>query len=184
MAIGMSNLKDYIRTVFDFPIPGIQFRDITSLIEDPAGLNKAIIGLLHEASKFRSTVVVGIESRGFVFGAPVAWDLGTPFVMARKPGKLPNETFKKQFDLEYGSTSLEIQTNTEISSSDKVVIVDDLIATGGTAIACADLIHENWNVPKENILVIAVIDLPDLKGSSLIQEQGYGVSTLVEFEGG
>jgi len=184
MAIGMSNLKDYIRTVSDFPIPGIQFRDITSLIEDPAGLNKAIIGLLHEASKFRSTVVVGIESRGFVFGAPVAWDLGTPFVMARKPGKLPNKTFKKQFDLEYGSTSLEIQTNTEISSSDKVVIVDDLIATGGTAIACADLIHENWNVPKENILVIAVIDLPDLKGSSLIQEQGYGVSTLVEFEGG
>lgn len=184
MAIGMSNLKDYIRTVPDFPIPGIQFRDITSLIEDPAGLNKAIIGLLHEASKFKSTVVVGIESRGFVFGAPIAWDLGTPFVMARKPGKLPNNTFKKQFDLEYGSTSLEIQTNTEISSSDKVVIVDDLIATGGTAIACADLIHENWNVPKENILIIAVIDLPDLKGSNLIQEQGYGVSTLVEFEGG
>lgn len=184
MAIGMSNLKDYIRTVPDFPIPGIQFRDITSLIEDPAGLNKAIIGLLHEASKFKSTVVVGIESRGFVFGAPIAWDLGTPFVMARKPGKLPNNTFKKQFDLEYGSTSLEIQTNTEISSSDKVVIVDDLIATGGTAIACADLIHENWNVPKENILIIAVIDLPDLKGSNLIQAQGYGVSTLVEFEGG
>lgn len=184
MAIGMSNLKDYIRTVPDFPIPGIQFRDITSLIEDPAGLNKAIIGLLHEASKFKSTVVVGIESRGFVFGAPIAWDLGTPFVMARKPGKLPNSTFKKQFDLEYGSTSLEIQTNTEISSSDKVVIVDDLIATGGTAIACADLVHENWNVPKENILIIAVIDLPDLRGSNLIQEQGYGVSTLVEFEGG
>ena len=184
MAIGMSNLKDYIRTVPDFPIPGIQFRDITSLIEDPAGLNKAIIGLLHEASKFKSTVVVGIESRGFVFGAPIAWDLGTPFVMARKPGKLPNNTFKKHFDLEYGSTSLEIQTNTEISSSDKVVIVDDLIATGGTAIACADLIHENWNVPKENILIIAVIDLPDLKGSNLIQAQGYGVSTLVEFEGG
>lgn len=104
--------------------------------------------------------------------------------MARKPGKLPNETFKKQFDLEYGSTSLEIQTNTEISSSDKVVIIDDLIATGGTAVACADLIHEHWHVPKENILVLAVIDLPDLNGSKLLQKKGYSVSTLVEFEGG
>jgi len=184
MAIGMSNLKDFIRTVPDFPIPGIQFRDITSLIEDPAGLNNAIVGLLHEASKFRTTVIVGVESRGFVFGSPVAWDLGTPFVMARKPGKLPNETFKKQFDLEYGSTSLEIQTNTEISSSDKVVIIDDLIATGGTAVACADLIHEHWHVPKENILVLAVIDLPDLNGSKLLKKNGYSVSTLVEFEGG
>jgi adenine phosphoribosyltransferase len=132
---------------------------------------------------FKATKIIGIESRGFVFGAPLARDMDVPFIMARKPGKLPNETYKKDFDLEYGSTSLEIQKNTDIVPEDVVVIIDDLIATGGTAIACADLVHENFNVPKENITVLAIIDLTDLGGFAKIVAQGYNAGALIEYEG-
>jgi adenine phosphoribosyltransferase len=177
------DLKDCIRTVPNFPIPGIQFRDITSLIENPSAFNKSLLDLTSLTMSFGATKVVGIESRGFVFGTPVARDLDLPFIMARKPGKLPNPTHKRDFDLEYGSTSLEIQKVTDINEHDKVVIVDDLIATGGTAIACADLVHECFDVPKENILILAVIDLPSLEGSAIIEKHGYSVNTLIEFEG-
>ena len=177
------DLKDCIRTVPNFPIPGIQFRDITSLIENPSAFNKSLLDLTSLTMNFSATKVVGIESRGFVFGAPIARDLDLPFIMARKPGKLPNPTHKRDFDLEYGSTSLEIQKVTDINEHDKVVIVDDLIATGGTAIACADLVHECFDVPKENILILAVIDLPSLEGSAIIEKHGYSVNTLIEFEG-
>jgi|TARA_B110000240_G_scaffold76962_1_gene87758 adenine phosphoribosyltransferase len=177
------DLKDCIRTVPNFPIPGIQFRDITSLIENPSAFNKSLLDLTSLTMSFGATKVVGIESRGFVFGTPVARDLDLPFIMARKPGKLPNPTHKRDFDLEYGSTSLEIQKVTDINEYDKVVIVDDLIATGGTAIACADLVHECFDVPKENILILAVIDLPSLEGSAIIEKHGYSVNTLIEFEG-
>ena len=179
----MNDLKDSIRTVPDFPIPGIQFRDITSLIENPKAFNQSLLELTSLTMNFNATKLVGIESRGFVFGAPIARDLDLPFIMARKPGKLPNPTHKRDFDLEYGSTSLEIQKVTEINEHDKVVIVDDLIATGGTAIACADLVHECFDVPKENILILAVIDLPSLEGSAIIEKHGYSVNTLIEFEG-
>ena len=177
------DLKDCIRTVPNFPIPGIQFRDITSLIENPKAFNNSLLDLTSLTMSFSATKVVGIESRGFVFGAPIARDLDLPFIMARKPGKLPNPTHKRDFDLEYGSTSLEIQKVTEINEHDKVVIVDDLIATGGTAIACADLVHECFDVPKENILILAVINLPSLEGSAIIEKHGYSVNTLIEFEG-
>ena len=177
------DLKDCIRTVPNFPIPGIQFRDITSLIENPSAFNKSLLDLTSLTMSFGATKVVGIESRGFVFGTPIARDLDLPFIMARKPGKLPNPTHKRDFDLEYGSTSLEIQKVTDINEYDKVVIVDDLIATGGTAIACADLVHECFDVPKENILILAVIDLPSLEGSAIIEKHGYSVNTLIEFEG-
>ena len=179
----MNDLKDSIRTVPDFPIPGIQFRDITSLIENPEAFNQSLLELTSLTMNFKATKLVGIESRGFVFGTPIARDLDLPFIMARKPGKLPNPTHKRDFNLEYGSTSLEIQKVTEINEHDKVVIVDDLIATGGTAIACADLVHECFNVPKENILILAVIDLPSLEGSAIIEKHGYSVNTLIEFEG-
>ena len=177
------DLKDCIRTVPNFPIPGIQFRDITSLIENPSAFNKSLLDLTSLTMSFGATKVVGIESRGFVFGTPVARDLDLPFIMARKPGKLPNPTHKRDFDLEYGSTSLEIQKVTDINEHDKVVIVDDLIATGGTAIACADLVHECFDVPKDNILILAVIDLTDLGGYAKIIEHGYNAGVLIEFEG-
>ena len=173
-------LSDAIRTVPDFPIKGIQFKDITSLLEDPNRFDDTVLEMLSIASRFGASSVVAIESRGFIFAGPIAWDINIPLVLARKPGKLPNKTFKKEYTLEYGASTIEIQSNTNITGN--VVIIDDLIATGGTALACADLIHENWNIPKENILILAVIDLPKLGGSAIIQSKGYNVETLVEFD--
>ena len=101
--------------------------------------------------------VASIESRGFIFAGTIARDLELPFVLARKPGKLPNQTYKKSFDLEYGSTSIEIQQNTNVNKDQKIVIVDDLVATGGTAIACAELFTENFNINASDILILTVI---------------------------
>jgi len=175
------DLKSAIRTIPDFPKAGIQFRDISSLLENPLAFNKALVDLTSMAMK--ANVIVGIESRGFVFGAPVARDLDLPFIMARKPGKLPGQTYSQSYDLEYGSATLHIHCDTSIQDTDNVIIIDDLIATGGTAIACADMIHSNFNVPKENITVLALIDLTDLGGFAKIVEQGYNAGTLIEFEG-
>lgn len=177
------DLKDHIRTVSGFPKAGIEFRDITSLLENPPAFNKSLMDLTSLAMSFGANQLVGIESRGFVFGAPVARDLDIPFVMARKPGKLPGHVYRKDYELEYGSASLNIQCSSAIRSTDKVVIMDDLIATGGTAIACADILYNAFDVAKENILILALIDLPDLGGSAIIQEHGYNVQTLIEFEG-
>jgi|TARA_B110000444_G_scaffold155032_1_gene145129 adenine phosphoribosyltransferase len=174
-------MKASIRTVYDFPIPGIQYRDITGLLEDPKSFKEAIIDMTSKAMQFKVQTIIGIESRGFVFGAPIAFDLDLPFVLARKPGKLPNKTVSKKYTLEYGEAELHLQELSPILGN--VVIIDDLIATGGTALACADLIHENWRIPKENILILAVIDLPDLKGSKTIKEHGYKVKTLIEYKG-
>jgi len=175
------NLKEYIRTVDDFPIDGIKFRDITSLIETPDAFVKTCNAMDELTKAFNPSVVVSIESRGFIFAGSISKDLALPFVLARKPGKLPNESYSKEFDLEYGRTSIEIQKNTSITSDDRIVIIDDLVATGGTAIACAELLTENFGVLNENILVLAVIDLPDLGGSKLIANQGYSVETLVGY---
>ena len=177
------DLKDTIRTVPDFPIEGIQFRDITSMLERPEAFNKALISLSSTCMSFNATKIVAIESRGFIFGSPLARDMEFPLILARKPGKLPNPTYQRNYKLEYGEATLHIQQNSDLNKQDKIVIVDDLIATGGTAKALASLISQCWNVPKENILVLAVIDLPDLGGSAIIQDRGYDIHTLVEFEG-
>ncbi len=175
------NLKQHIRTVKDFPIKGIQFRDITSLVETPEAFSTACRSLSQKTNEFKASYTVGIESRGFVFAGSVACDLSLPLVLARKPGKLPNQTYIKQFDLEYGSTSIEIQKNTSIEKHSKVVIIDDLVATGGTAIACAELLTQNFNVKNTDILILSVIDLPELGGSKLIVERGYCFDALVSF---
>ena len=175
------DLKKYIRNVDDFPIPGIKFRDITSLIETPEPFRKTCEGLTKITEEFSADLVVSIESRGFIFAGSVANDLLLPFILARKPGKLPNETYIKNFDLEYGSTSIEIQKNTKITKGQRVVIIDDLVATGGTAIACAELLTENFGVEKSDILILCIIDLPELGGSKLIVEQGYGINKLVSY---
>ena len=174
-------LKKFIRTVDNFPIDGIIFRDITSLIETPEAFVKTCDELTRITKEFGASIVASIESRGFIFAGTIARDLSLPFVLARKPGKLPNETFQKSFDLEYGSTSIEIQKNTDIKPNQKIVIVDDLVATGGTAIACAELLTENFNVKNEDILILSIIDLTDLGGSSLIREKGYAIKTIVDY---
>ena len=174
-------LKPAIRTVEDYPIPGITFRDITSLLETPSAFVKACQELSRLSEAFAPTAVVSIESRGFIFAGPIACDLSVPMVLARKPGKLPNDAYRKEFDLEYGSTSLEIQKNTALTGADRVVIVDDLIATGGTAIACAELLNEHFSIPREHILVLALIDLPALGGSGVISSSGYNVGSLIEY---
>ena len=175
------DLKKYIRTVDDFPIPGIKFRDITSLIETPKPFRKTCEELTKITEEFSADLVVSIESRGFIFAGSVANDLLLPFILARKPGKLPNDTYIKSFDLEYGSTSIEIQKNTNIKKGQRVVIVDDLVATGGTAIACAELLTENFNIERSDILILCIIDLIELGGSQLIIDQGYNVETLVAY---
>ena len=175
------DLKQTIRTIPDFPKAGILFRDITSLLENPLAFNKALVDLT--TLSFKATKIIGIESRGFVFGAPVARDLDLPFIMARKPGKLPGKTHRKEYELEYGTACLHIQCSTDIVPEDTVIIIDDLIATGGTALACADLVHEHFAVPKNNITVLAIIDLTDLGGFAKIVEQGYNAGALIEFEG-
>ena len=175
------NLKKYIRNVNDFPIPGIEFRDITSLIETPEPLRKVCKELTKITEDFSADLVVSIESRGFIFAGPIATNLLLPFVLARKPGKLPNETYVKSFNLEYGSTSIEIQKNTDIKKGHRVVIIDDLVATGGTALACAELLTENFGIKKSDILILCVIDLPELGGSLSIINQGYNIESLISY---
>ena len=177
----IDKIKNSIRNVPDFPKSGIQFKDITTLLQDQDAFKETIEAFYNAFKDEKIDVVVGIESRGFIFAGTIARDLSLPFVLARKPGKLPNETFKKSFDLEYGSTSIEIQKNTDINKNQRIIIVDDLIATGGTAIACAELFTENFDIQKSNILVLSVIDLPGLGGSKLIVEKGYQVKTIMEF---
>ena len=176
------DLKKFIRTVNDFPIDDIVFRDITSLIETPEAFIKTCDELTKITKEFNAEIVASIESRGFIFAGTIARDLSLPFVLARKPGKLPNETFQKSFDLEYGSTSIEIQKNTNIMKGQKIVIVDDLVATGGTAIACAELLTENFNVSNQDILILSIIDLTELGGSKLIKEKGFSIKTLVDYD--
>ena len=177
------DIKENIRTVLDFPVKGIQFRDITSLLESPEAFNKALIDMTASCMMFNATKIVAIESRGFLFGSPIARDMELPLILARKPGKLPNPTYQRNYQLEYGEATLHIQQNSDLNSKDKIVIIDDLIATGGTAKALASLISQCFNVPRENILVLALIDLPDLQGSAIIEETGFNVNTIVEFEG-
>ena len=175
------NIKKHIRNIKDFPIEGIEFRDITSLIETPEAFRETCEALVTITKNFGADLVVSIESRGFIFAGHIASELSLPFILARKPGKLPNSTYKKSFDLEYGSTSIEIQKNTKIKIGQKVVIIDDLVATGGTATACAELLTENFKIERSDILLLCVIDLPDLGGSEKLTLQGYTVKTLISY---
>lgn len=171
------DLKNYIRTIPDFPKEGIMFRDITTLIGNAEGFKLALDQLIDIAKNTEFDVVAGLESRGFVFGAPIAYALGKPFIPIRKKGKLPHNTIEVSYDLEYGSSTLEMHVDA-IKKGQKVLIIDDLIATGGSAKACAQLIEK---LGGEVAKFLFVIELIDLKGREALND--YKVETLTVFEG-
>lgn len=172
-------LRALIRTVPDFPEPGIQFRDISTLLNHGRGLAATITHLAEKADAAGAEAIAGMEARGFIFGAAVAVQLGIGFVPVRKPGKLPIETIGVDYALEYGTDRLEMDPGA-VGEGQRVAIVDDLIATGGTALAAADLLRKaGAHVPH----ALFVVDLPDLGGARRLRDAGVTVETLMEFEG-
>lgn len=173
----MKKLKEYIRSIPDFPEKGIIFRDVTSILMDADGLKLAIDELAKCLEDMDFDVIAGAESRGFLFGMPLAYLLHKPFVPIRKKGKLPCETVEKTYDLEYGTATIEIHKDA-IKPGDKVVLLDDLIATGGTMKAAAELVEE---LGGEVVEMLFLIELVDLKGREVLSK--YKVDSVVQFEG-
>ena len=173
----MKELKEYIRNIPDFPEKGIIFRDVTSILQDADGLKLAIDELAKKLEGVDFDVIAGAESRGFLFGMPLSYLLHKPFVLVRKAGKLPCETVSKTYDLEYGTATIEIHKDA-ISKGQKVVLVDDLIATGGTMKAAAELVEE---LGGEVVKMIFLIELAGLEGRKVLE--GYDVSSVVVYEG-
>ena len=172
-------LKSKIRTIPHFPKQGIMFRDITTLLKDSHGFNHMIDLLADRYKDMKIDVVVGIEARGFITGGVLAHRLGVGFVPIRKPGKLPAETAYEEYELEYGKDKVEIHLDA-INHGDKVLIVDDLLATGGTCTAACNLVKK---LGGEIVECSFIVDLPDLGGKKKLEEAGYKVFNLVEFEG-
>ncbi len=173
----MKKLEDYVRNIPDFPEPGIIFRDVTSILQDPNGLAMSIDGLLDMLKDVEYDVVVGPESRGFIFGVPVAYATQKGFVPVRKKGKLPCETVAAEYDLEYGSAVLEMHKDA-IQPGQKVVIVDDLIATGGTIEAIIGLVEQ---LGGEVVKICFVMELAGLEGREKLK--GYQVESIITYEG-
>ena len=173
----MKTIKDYIRTIPDFPQPGIQFRDITTIIQDADGFQLAVDTMLEKVADLDYDVICGAESRGFIFGAPMAYKQHKPFVLIRKKGKLPGETISQSYDLEYGSTEIEMHVDSFPAGS-RVLLVDDLIATGGTTEAMIKLVEKLGGIVAG---VCVLIELPDLKGREKIAN--YRLDSAVSFEG-
>ena len=173
----MKKIEQYVRSIPDFPEPGIIFRDITSILQDADGLHLAIDSLQDLIKDVDVDVIVGAESRGFIFGMPMAYNLHKPFVPVRKKGKLPCETISQSYDLEYGQAEIEIHKDA-IKPGQKVVIVDDLIATGGTMEAAVKLIEE---LGGEVVKILFLMELAGLKGREKLK--GYDVASVIRYEG-
>lgn len=170
-------IDQYVRSIPDFPEEGIIFRDITSIIQSPEGLKKSIDGMVESLKNVEFDIVVGPESRGFIFGMPVAYALGKGFVPVRKKGKLPCETIEKEYELEYGKAVIEMHKDS-IKPGDKVVIVDDLVATGGTIEAITQMIE---SLGGEVVKIQFVMELAGLKGRDKLQK--YDVDSLIIYDG-
>ena len=173
------SIKDYIRTIPDYPKEGIMFRDITTLLQSPSGFRRAVDELVHPFAGSDVTKVAGIEARGFILGGAVAHQLSVGFLPIRKKGKLPWQTISVEYELEYGTDEVEIHIDS-LEAGDRVLIVDDLIATGGTATAAVELIRKTEG---EVVGASFVVDLPDLGGVKRLEAMDVPVRTLVEFEG-
>ena len=173
----MKKLEEYIRTVPDFPKKGIMFRDIAAALQDKDGLKLSIDSMEKIIKDMNPTVIAGAEARGFLLGMPVAYNLSIPFVPVRKKGKLPCDTVTASYDLEYGSAEIEID-KTAIKKGDRVVLVDDLIATGGTMKASISLIEK---LGGEVAGIAALIELVDLKGREILSP--YRVESVIQYEG-
>ena len=172
-------IKSKIRTVPHYPKQGIQFRDITTLLKDPVGFRLTVDELVRRYKGMKIDKIAGIESRGFIIGAPLAYALGVGFVPIRKKGKLPAETIGHDYALEYGTDRIEIHTDA-IEKDEKILLVDDLIATGGTAEAACKLIDMMGG---KIIECCFIIDLPDIGGRARLEKHGQKVFALCEFEG-
>ena len=173
----MENIKSLIRTIPDWPKPGIQFRDITTLLKDPDGWRQTIAALTERYRDRPIDAVAGVESRGFIIGAPLAYNLGVGFLPVRKPGKLPAETVSQSYELEYGSDQVEMHVDA-VADGARILLVDDLIATGGTIEAAAKLIESQGGVIAE---IAFVIELTDLRGRDRLKS--YNVYSMVTFAG-
>jgi adenine phosphoribosyltransferase len=173
------SIKDKIRTIADFPKKGIMFRDITTLLQDKQGLKDVISELVKRYKNSNIDVVAGIEARGFILGGTLAYKLGVGFVPLRKKGKLPYKTESITYNLEYGQDTIELHVDS-IKKGDNVLLVDDLIATAGTACASADLITR---IGGKIFECVFIVELPDLKGKEKLEERGYKMFSLVKFSG-
>ena len=175
----MNTVGDYIRTIPNFPHAGIMFRDVTTLFADPRGLRLAIDQMLHPYAGINLDKIIGLEARGFILGGAIAHQLGKGFIPIRKQGKLPGETISQAYTLEYGEAVMEIHENA-IEPGEKVLMVDDLLATGGTAQAGLKLLEK---LGAKVIGCSFVIDLPDLGGRKLLESMDMRVHTLCTFAG-
>ena len=175
----ITDLKSAIRTIPDYPKPGILFRDITTLLGDARAFRRAVDELVHPFAGMKVDKVAGIEARGFILGGAVAHQLSAGFVPIRKKGKLPHATVSIAYSLEYGVDAMEIHTDA-IGQEERVLLVDDLVATGGTAVAAANLLRQ---IGATLVAACFIIDLPDLGGAGRLREMDVDVRTLMSFEG-
>lgn len=173
----MKKVEDYVRSIPDFPEEGIIFRDVTSVLQDADGLQLAIDELKARLEGVECDLIAGTESRGFIFGMPLAYLLKKPFILVRKKGKLPCETVSKTYDLEYGTATIEIHKDA-IQPGQKVVLIDDLIATGGTIKAAAELVEE---LGGEVVKILFLMELAGLEGRKVLE--GYDVDSVVVYPG-
>ncbi|SDF02154.1 adenine phosphoribosyltransferase [Celeribacter baekdonensis] len=175
----MKTVKDYIRTIVDFPHEGIMFRDVTTLFADPRGMRLAIDQMLAPYVGMQIDKVVGLEARGFILGGAIAHQLSIGFVPIRKKGKLPGTVISEEYKLEYGEAIVEIHDDA-IQPGEKILVVDDLLATGGTAAAGIKLVER---LGGEIVGCAFIVDLPDLGGRAVLENLGYDIHALCQFEG-
>jgi len=174
----MKKLEEYVRSIPDFPEPGIIFRDVTSILQDADGLKLAIDSIMEKIGDAdQIDAIVGTESRGFIFGMPVAYNLHKPFLLVRKKGKLPCETVSREYELEYGTATIEMHKDS-IRPGQRVVIIDDLIATGGTVEAAAKLVEE---LGGKVVKIVFLMELAGLKGRERLKE--YDVESVICYDG-